>query len=71
MKGLKNGDTIVTTGLMAIRPKAKIKISKLTRYGNKGLAMNISELSLRRPVLAFVMSIVLVLFGLGDLNSWA
>jgi len=35
MKGLKNGDTIVTTGLMAIRPKAKIKISKLTRYGNK------------------------------------
>ena len=35
MKGLKSGDTIVTTGLMAIRPKAKIKISKLTRYGNK------------------------------------
>ena len=35
MKGLKPGDTIITTGLMAIRPKTKIKISKLTRYGNK------------------------------------
>ncbi len=30
--------------------------------------MNISELSLRRPVLAFVMSIVLVLFGLIGFN---
>ncbi|MBS1683072.1 MAG: efflux RND transporter periplasmic adaptor subunit [Bacteroidetes bacterium] len=31
--GLKPGDTIVTTGLMAIRPKAKIKITKLNYYG--------------------------------------
>ncbi len=30
--------------------------------------MNISELSLRRPVLAFVMSIVLILFGLVGFN---
>jgi membrane fusion protein (multidrug efflux system) len=35
MKGLKKGDTIITTGLMTIRPKSKIKISKLTRYGNQ------------------------------------
>ncbi len=35
VKGLKRGDTIITTGLMAIRPKAKIKITKLNRYGNK------------------------------------
>ena len=30
--------------------------------------MNISELSLRRPVLAFVLSIILVLFGLIGFN---
>ncbi|MBI3482772.1 MAG: efflux RND transporter periplasmic adaptor subunit [Bacteroidetes bacterium] len=35
LKGLKRGDTIVTTGLMAIRPKAKIKITKLNSYGIK------------------------------------
>ena len=31
--------------------------------------MNISELSLRRPVLAFVMNIILVLFGIIGFNS--
>lgn len=30
--GLKPGDTVITTGLMAIRPDAKIRLSKLTRY---------------------------------------
>jgi membrane fusion protein (multidrug efflux system) len=35
MKGLKTGDTIVTTGLMTIRPKSKIKISKVGHYGIK------------------------------------
>ncbi len=30
-KGLKVGDTVVTTGLMAIRPNAKIKISNIKR----------------------------------------
>jgi membrane fusion protein (multidrug efflux system) len=29
-KGLKEGDTVVITGLMAIRPNAKIKIARLT-----------------------------------------
>lgn len=29
-KGLKEGDTVVTTGLMAIRPNARIKIARLT-----------------------------------------
>jgi len=32
VNGLKEGDTVVTTGLMAIRPSAKIKIGKLNRY---------------------------------------
>lgn len=32
ISGLKPGDTVITTGLMAIRPDAKIRISKLTRY---------------------------------------
>lgn len=32
--GLKEGDTIITTGLMAIRPNAKIKVGKLSRYQN-------------------------------------
>jgi len=29
--GLKKGDTVITTGLMAIRPSVKVKIGKLTR----------------------------------------
>lgn len=33
-RGLKVGDTIVTTGLMAVRPNAKIKITKVNRYQN-------------------------------------
>jgi membrane fusion protein, multidrug efflux system len=32
MNGVKVGDTIITTGLMAIRPKAKIKIMNVSRY---------------------------------------
>lgn len=32
VKGLKIGDTVVTTGLMSIRPKTKIKITKVNRY---------------------------------------
>ena len=35
VKGLKPGDTVVTSGLMAIRPKAKIKITNVKRYGTK------------------------------------
>jgi membrane fusion protein, multidrug efflux system len=31
LNGVKAGDTIITTGLMAIRPNAKIKIGKLNR----------------------------------------
>ncbi|CAN5369661.1 efflux RND transporter periplasmic adaptor subunit [soil metagenome] len=31
LKGLKAGDTVIITGLMAIRPTSKIKISKVTR----------------------------------------
>ncbi len=30
--GLKPGDTVVTTGLMAIRPNGKIKVGKVSRY---------------------------------------
>jgi membrane fusion protein (multidrug efflux system) len=29
--GLKKGDTVITTGLMAIRPSVKVKIGKLAR----------------------------------------
>jgi membrane fusion protein, multidrug efflux system len=32
MSGLKAGDTIVTTGLMSIRPKSKVKITKVNQY---------------------------------------
>jgi RND family efflux transporter, MFP subunit len=32
ISGLKPGDTIVTTGLMAVRPNAKIKITKVKHY---------------------------------------
>jgi len=30
--GLKVGDTVITTGLMAIRPSAKVKVTKVNRY---------------------------------------
>jgi membrane fusion protein, multidrug efflux system len=32
VSGIKKGDTVLTTGLMAIRPKAKVKVTKVTRY---------------------------------------
>jgi membrane fusion protein (multidrug efflux system) len=32
LTGLKAGDTVITTGLMAIRPNSKIKIGELKRY---------------------------------------
>ncbi|MEJ0057331.1 MAG: efflux RND transporter periplasmic adaptor subunit [Bacteroidota bacterium] len=35
LHGLHAGDTVVTTGLMAIRPNVKIKISKVTRLPKK------------------------------------
>ncbi|MBX2914080.1 MAG: efflux RND transporter periplasmic adaptor subunit [Cyclobacteriaceae bacterium] len=35
LSGIKPGDTVVTTGLMAIRPNAKIKIGSLSRYQSK------------------------------------
>ena len=31
LKGLNVGDTVITSGLMAIRPKSKIKVGKLNR----------------------------------------
>lgn len=34
-KGLKAGDTVVTTGLMAIRPNAKIKVERVTTTAQK------------------------------------
>ncbi|HTE31764.1 MAG TPA: efflux RND transporter periplasmic adaptor subunit [Chryseolinea sp.] len=36
VKGLKEGDTVVTTGLMAIRPNAKIKVARLTAQTQAG-----------------------------------
>ncbi|HCW08488.1 MAG TPA: efflux RND transporter periplasmic adaptor subunit [Cytophagales bacterium] len=35
VNGIRAGDTIVTTGLMSIRPKGKIKINVFNRYGKK------------------------------------
>ena len=32
LSGLKEGDTIVTTGLMSIRPKSKVKLTKVNQY---------------------------------------
>ncbi|MBX2965171.1 MAG: efflux RND transporter periplasmic adaptor subunit [Cyclobacteriaceae bacterium] len=31
-RGLKEGDTVITTGLMAIRPNSRVKIGELKRY---------------------------------------
>lgn len=35
LKGLKAGDTVITTGLMAIRPNGKVKISTVSRLPKK------------------------------------
>jgi membrane fusion protein (multidrug efflux system) len=32
ISGLKAGDTVITTGLMAIKPNGKVKISKVAEY---------------------------------------
>lgn len=34
VSGVKAGDTVITSGLMAIRPRVKIKITKLHRYNH-------------------------------------
>jgi membrane fusion protein, multidrug efflux system len=34
LSGLKQGDTVITTGLMALRPNAKVKVGKLSKYKN-------------------------------------
>jgi membrane fusion protein, multidrug efflux system len=36
-QGLKAGDTVITTGLMAIRPNARIKIGRIKRYQQTNL----------------------------------
>jgi membrane fusion protein (multidrug efflux system) len=33
VNGIKVGDTVITSGLMAIRPRVKVKITKVNRYG--------------------------------------
>ncbi len=35
LTGIKVGDTVITTGLMAIRPSSKVKISKVERYNSQ------------------------------------
>jgi membrane fusion protein, multidrug efflux system len=35
VKGLDEGDTIVTTGLMAIRPQSKVRLARVTKYDRK------------------------------------
>lgn len=35
LNGVRAGDTVVTTGLMAVRPKVKLKMTKVSRYGKK------------------------------------
>jgi membrane fusion protein (multidrug efflux system) len=32
VNGIRAGDTVITSGLMAIRPRTKLKITKLHRY---------------------------------------
>ena len=34
-KGVTNGDTIIITGLMAIRPNSKVKLAKVSKYKEK------------------------------------
>ena len=56
ISGLEEGDIIVAEGLKKVRPQGKIKpINKL---------MFITELSIKRPTISWVMSMILIVFGL-------
>ena len=64
------GDTIVVSGVLFVRPNAPVNIRKVvTNEIASALStvsdrkMNISELSLKRPVLATVMNLFIILFG--------
>ena len=56
LRGVKEGDVVATTNLLRIRPGLEVTAARST--------MSLSETSIRRPVLATVMSLVIVLFGI-------
>ncbi len=60
LEGLKPGDTLITSGLLQIRPGMAVQISELQ---NGQVQMSLSNVSIHRPVLAIVMSLAIVIFG--------
>ena len=58
ISGINEGDLVVSEGVSKVRDKTKIKIL------NQKNKMFLTDLSIKRPVVASVMSLVLVIFGL-------
>ena len=55
VSGINEGDLVITEGVSKVRNNAKIKIINPRNY------MFLTDLSIKRPVVASVMSLVLVL----------
>ncbi len=60
LDGLSVDDEVVTAGQLKLRDGA----AGIRRHGRRGLGVTLPELSIKRPVFATVMSLVLVLVGL-------
>ena len=56
ISGLNEGDNIVAEGLKKVRPQRQNKTNYKIMY--------ITDVSIRRPVVAWVMSLILVVFGI-------
>ena len=68
VKGLSAGDTLFTSGTFQLFTVPEC-LSPLMTQTNTA-AMNISELSIRRPVLATVLTIIILLFGMIGYTTW-
>ncbi len=70
LSGINPGDTVITSGLMQLRPKMAVKCNfdklmaeHLQISHPRKTKMSLSSLSIKRPVLATVMSLVILILG--------
>src|SRR5699024_11441394 len=65
VSGIEPGQEILITGLQKVRDGAKVQaVSRTVAFEEKGNFMHISELCIRRPVFATVLSLLIVRIGL-------
>ena len=75
LSGLKTGQEVVTSGVFKLRPGAAVEVNNTVQPGERpgpeaaGLLMKLTDLFIRRPVLAVVVSLVITIAGLQSIRS--